>query len=612
MESRKYRILVEEIADGVDKELLKEALSTERKDRRVDMELRMLRDSVGRSSLGVYRGEMFHFGGRKYDPVGVDDFGNVLYDVMIELGLPMGDFSKIESVIRVCRRMVNSKELRVNNSIVVFRNCVYDVRTGKKHRFSKEFVQMSEVDYDYRPGDRAFNWEVFLTQVIPNKIFRGVLQEFIGSVFINRTEAKMESMLVLIGTGANGKSVVFETVLGLLGRENVTHFSLDELVGYGVEKKRNIATMNGRRLNYASETGHFVMDGRSGVLKALISGEPVEARAMYGDNFTARELPMLMINCNRMPDLKDFSRGLMRRLTMIPFEVEIPASAQNTELARELECEYPGIFNWAMEGRKRFIANGYKLTKCDALIGMVEDYQANGSSVLEFMRSRLYFKRNTEAMDVPPIWKDFSKLYDEYHMWAVAHNEEIVGYREASNTLMEFGFKKRRDNRCTMFALYGREAEMAEMKRRNEERLTDDMDFSDAKIATLGKEDRRRMRRWAASKRGWDRVVIGSTELNKYLRKTTGAFVDVNREAKKGKFDGMYDFIEGAVVYNLDLIDNLFLPELRDKLVMRANTRDKRLKQQREEKILKDYELNMQFNQEHNYTKNGKTGEAKE
>ena len=30
--------------------------------------------------------------------------------------------------------------------------------------------------------------------------------------------------------------------------------------------------------------------------------------------------------------------------------------------SRDLEAEYPAIFNWILEGRDRFIANGYKLT----------------------------------------------------------------------------------------------------------------------------------------------------------------------------------------------------------------------------------------------------------
>lgn len=612
MEKAKYDRLVKEIVNGVDRNVLKEVMATDRKDRRVDMELMMIRDSVWRSSLGVYKGEMYHFGGRKYDFVGVDDFGNVLYDVMRKLELPMGDFSKIESVIRVCRRMVSSKELKVNSGIMVFGNCIYDMKAGKKRRFSRDYVQISSVDYDYVPGAVADKWNAFLIEVLPNKVLRMVLQEFIGSIFINRAEAKMESMMVLIGCGANGKSVIFETVMGLLGRDNVTHFSLDELIGMGVEKKRNIATMNGRRLNYASETGHFVMDGRSGVLKALISGEPVEARAMYGDNFTARELPMLMINCNRMPELKDFSRGLMRRLTMIPFNVEIPLGLQNTELSKELEDEYPGIFNWAMEGRRRFIENGYKLTSCEILNSMVEDYQTNGSSILEFMRNRMYFRRNVDAVDIPPVWKNFSAIYDEYHSWAIGHNEVLVSYRDAASTLVEFGFQKRKGTGGMQFAIFGSEAVLAETRRRSAERVEAEIAESDEVIAGLTQADKKNIRRRFARVCGWNRTTIGLASLGYYVKKATGVFVDIQHEMKSDRLEGMYQMYNRAYVFNLDLIDNMWLPEYTEKLRRREQRRELKLRKEKEAQALNEYKMNIQFNENHKYTQNEKREESEE
>ena len=99
----------------------------------------------------------------------------------------------------------------------------------------------------------------------------------------------------------------------------------------------------------------------SDVLKSLISGEPTEARPMYGDNFTAYDIPLLMANANQMPYLKDWSYGMKRRICILPFEIEIPIARQRKSLARDLEREYSAIFNWILEGRDRFISNGYRL-----------------------------------------------------------------------------------------------------------------------------------------------------------------------------------------------------------------------------------------------------------
>jgi phage/plasmid-associated DNA primase len=129
-----------------------------------------------------------------------------------------------------------------------------------------------------------------------------------------------------------------------------------------MREKKNIAFINGKRLNYCSEIQALEFGKDSDTLKSLISGEPTEARPIYGDNFTAYNIPLLMANANQMPYLKDWSYGMRRRICIIPFEVEIPKARQKKELSRDLEAEYPAIFNWILEGRDRFIANGYRLT----------------------------------------------------------------------------------------------------------------------------------------------------------------------------------------------------------------------------------------------------------
>lgn len=95
-----------------------------------------------------------------------------------------------------------------------------------------------------------------------------------------------------------------------------------------MREKKNIAFINGKRLNYCSEIQALEFGKDSDTLKSLISGEPTEARPIYGDNFTAYNIPLLMANANQMPYLKDWSYGMRRRICIIPFEVEIPKARQ--------------------------------------------------------------------------------------------------------------------------------------------------------------------------------------------------------------------------------------------------------------------------------------------
>lgn len=70
------------------------------------------------------------------------------------------------------------------------------------------------------------------------KSFAGVSWKY----FVDRRVAKMETMLVLRGSGSNGKSVVFETIMGILGRENVSNFGIGALIT-GNERKISLSLM---------------------------------------------------------------------------------------------------------------------------------------------------------------------------------------------------------------------------------------------------------------------------------------------------------------------------------------------------------------------------------
>ena len=582
MDKARYEILISEIISKIDSELLKEAMSNERKDKRTDSVLMIIRDAINNSSLGIYNGGIYHFSGKIYEPVEGDDFGNMIYDVMRRIGVPLGDFSKIESFIRVCRRRVNTNKLIINNNIVVFRNCVYDIVNDKTHDFSSRFVQFSVVDYDYNGAAKGYVWRDFLNQVLPNRIYQLILQEYIGSLFIDRKTAKLETMMILKGNGSNGKSVVFETVVGVVGRDNVSNFGIDDLIGIGNEKKRNIATMNGKRLNYASESGNFTIDGSSGLLKAIISGEPVEARAMYGDNFTAYDIPLIMINCNKMPKLRDFSHGMKRRLMIIPFDVEIPRALQNKELAKELVDEYPAIFNWAIEGRKRFIENGYKLTECRYIDELIEEYQVMNSNILEFMVSRKYLRENDMVIDAQPLWMPLNTLYSEYKKWCIYNNDVSICKKDVSMILCEYGFKRRRTGSGVQFAIFGEAAYAEEIRRRNEARTIIEMTESEVEKMKLNTRAKDEIRKKFAMVFGWDRIALGFRELAEY----TGYNLPYTSELRSGRLDGTYKYYNNIYVFNLDLIDTMWRPLFEDRI---RQAEERKLQSKQDKALMRAY-----------------------
>lgn len=491
MERQKYKKLLSEVFSFMRGEGLDNALAETKSAARVDAVQDLLRDAVIKSSISKFNGNPYFFGGRIYEEMSWDDFGNLIYDLMKKCNLPNGDYSRVEGVIKVCKRVVSGKLLSINNAIVVFNNCVFDMDNKVAHSFNKKWVQTTSVPYDYNPKEHIYMWRDFLDQVLPDKKMQKVLQEFLGSIFIDRAKAKLETMLVLRGSGSNGKSVVFETVLGLLGRDNVSNFGISALIS-GSERKKNIAFINGKRLNYCSEIQALEFGKDSDALKNLISGEPTEARPIYGDNFTAYNIPLLMANANQMPYLKDWSYGMRRRICIIPFEVEIQRAQQRKSLARDLEHEYPAIFNWILEGRDRFINNGYKLTDSKELDKVMDEYQSESSTVMRFMFQMNYMCRYEDILDAEPKWVSSQILYERYLKWCDDNKiEQPENVTRFGRILSDAGYRKRRIANGQLYGIYGKisegklkyESHAKELKGRYRDRISKPEWHNDIKCA---------------------------------------------------------------------------------------------------------------------------------
>lgn len=455
MEKSKYKKLLSEVFGLMDSHDLSSALSLSKSSMRVDAVQDLLRNAIIRSSISMFNGLPHYFSGKIYEPMSLDDFGSLIYDLLRRCPLPNGDYSRVEGVIKICKRVVSGKALRLDNAIVVFNNCVFNMNDRTTHKFGRQWVQVTSVPYDYDNREHIFLWRQFIDEVIPDEGWQNVFQEFLGSIFIDRRIAKIETMLVLRGSGSNGKSVVFETIMGILGRENVSNFGIGALIN-GAERKKNIAYINGKRLNYCSEIQALEIGRDSDVLKSLISGEPTEARPMYGDNFTAYDIPLLMANANQMPYLKDWSYGMKRRICILPFEVEIPIARQRKGLARDLEREYSAIFNWILEGRDRFIANGYKLSENKKLDKVMDEYQSESSTVMRFMYQMNYLRTYEDVTDVEPKWMPSVILYRKYRKWCKENGINEENLTRFGRILSEAGYRKKRTPDGQVYGLYGK------------------------------------------------------------------------------------------------------------------------------------------------------------
>jgi putative DNA primase/helicase len=236
------------------------------------------------------------------------------------------------------------------------------------------------------------------------------LAEYLGYVFIKHGSniLKEEKALILYGTGANGKSVFFEIVNALLGRNNVSSHPLDLLTNPQKGESYRAKLAN-KLVNYASEINGNL---EASIFKQLVSGEPISARLLYGQPFEMEQYAKLIFNCNELPKDVEHTNAYFRRFLIIPFDVTIPEKEQDKTLhIKIIEDELSGVFNWVLDGLNRLLDQG-RFSECSAAQKAIEQYKTESNSVKLFIDENGYENSPTD-------YHLIKNLYPEYRAFCI-------------------------------------------------------------------------------------------------------------------------------------------------------------------------------------------------
>ena len=110
-----------------------------------------------------------------------------------------------------------------------FKNGMLDVKTGEMHPHDPSYYSINQIPWEYELETRKnsyCNSEGFLKSALDPED-RKTLFQFVGLAMTTMTS--FQNFLVLLGEGGNGKSVLISVVEHLIGRENISSASLQEL-----------------------------------------------------------------------------------------------------------------------------------------------------------------------------------------------------------------------------------------------------------------------------------------------------------------------------------------------------------------------------------------------
>lgn len=199
----------------------------------------------------------------------------------------------------------------------------------------------------YRADAECPRWDKFLKEVFaPHPEVIPFVQRAAGYTLTG--DIREECVLVLKGSGRNGKSTFIAVLDSLLG-DYAGIAEMDTfLVQRGRPLREDIADMQGRRLVSAQEP-HIAGSFAEATLKWASGGDRLRARRLYEHAREFSASHKLWFAVNHMPKLPPDDPAAWSRLRVIPFDVSF-SHKPDRQLKSQLQTEIEGILRWAIRG----------------------------------------------------------------------------------------------------------------------------------------------------------------------------------------------------------------------------------------------------------------------
>jgi putative DNA primase/helicase len=330
----------------------------------------------------------------------------------------------------------SEQEVEPDRNLICLTNGTFNTTTYVLEPHSPDHLLRNRLPITWNADAQCPRWLQFLNEIFANDPDRGqkiaFLQQWFGYCLV--PDNSMHKFLLMVGGGANGKSVLLKVLSALVGTENVSHAHLEQLGKTFVR-----ADLKDKLVNISPEisTNAKLADG---YLKQIVAGDTVEAERKFKDSFSYVPYVRFIAATNQLPKLTDTSEGFFRRAIILPFNRTFTQAEQNPRLLNILLAELPGIFTWAIAGLQSLRAQGH-FTMPESSIAALNQYRAESDFEQLFADTCLISIPAGDGGGMAP-----SEIHDAYTTWCLNFRLPRKNGISFGKRLAAMGFSHRSSN----------------------------------------------------------------------------------------------------------------------------------------------------------------------
>ena len=205
---------------------------------------------------------------------------------------------------------------------ISFRNGVYDLKNSVLTAHTPEYIIPNQIPWNYNAAafgqemeDALFTWCCEDGQIVE------LLEEVIGySMYRENTFRKF---FVIVGNKRNGKSKFLKVLSELIGVQNTSFVSLEN-----IDARFQNALISGKLLNVGDDIENETCITHTAALKKITSGDRLTVERKGQDPFQFVSYATLVFSANSIPFIRDQTGAVKDRMIVIPFNAHFEENAE--------------------------------------------------------------------------------------------------------------------------------------------------------------------------------------------------------------------------------------------------------------------------------------------
>ena len=306
-----------------------------------------------------------------------------------------------------------------NKDLIGCQNGVVDLQSQSLLPPNRNNFVVSKMAASLDPAAKAPRFERFIDEITDDeKQVAKYLQVVFGMMLLGRNPKQI--MLMLVGFGSNGKSLLVEIMLVIFGDYGISaepELFLESRNADASRPRPEIVKLAGKRLCITSEPPKR-LGLNENLVKRFTGSDTINARILYAKeevSFKPNIVPIMVSNHDVRIEGTD--HGIWRRIKQVSFNVQFEPDKEK-DLEQKLLSERDGIFNWLLKGVRMYLNDG--LVEPAAIAENTKRYRASQDVVSEWIADCCLINQGDEKQKA---------LYISYEAWCRSNNYKILDSR---------------------------------------------------------------------------------------------------------------------------------------------------------------------------------------